>query len=70
MNNYTMKTADRLTHVKIVVMSLVAGILVIGVSLAARPTLPDMSMQLEARAPVLKAKPQVIWTEASKTTIR
>ena len=29
MNNYTMRTADRLTHLKIVVMSLVAGIVVV-----------------------------------------
>src|SRR6476469_4052981 len=30
MNNYTMNTADRLTHLKIVAVSLVAGIAVIG----------------------------------------
>ena len=70
MNNYTMKSADRLTHVKIVVMSLVAGILVVTVGIAARPSLPDMSTRLEARAPVLKASPTVIWTDASRTTIR
>jgi hypothetical protein len=70
MNNYTMKTADRLTHVKIVAMSLVAGIIVVAVGIAARPSLPDMSTQLEARAPVLKATPNVIWTDASRTTIR
>ena len=55
MNNYTLNTADRLTHLKIVVVSLVAGIAVVGIGIAARPSLPDMSTQLEARAPVLKA---------------
>jgi hypothetical protein len=70
MNNYTMKTADRLTHVKIVAMSLVAGIVVIAVGIAARPNLPDMSTQLEARAPVLKAGQPVIWTSADHTTVR
>jgi hypothetical protein len=70
MNNYSLTSADRLTHLKIVVVSLIAGIVVVGVGIAARPSLPDMSTQLEARAPVLKAKPQVIWTDASSTTIR
>ena len=54
MNNSSIRTADRLTHLKIVVVSLVAGIAVVGVGIAARPTMPDMSTQLEARAPVLK----------------
>jgi hypothetical protein len=70
MNNFTMRTADRLTHLKIVVVSLVAGIVVVGVGVAARPTLPDMSTQLETRAPVLKAGQPVIWTSADTTTIR
>jgi hypothetical protein len=70
MNNYTMRTADRLTHLKIVVMSLVAGIVVVVVGIAARPSLPDMSTQLEARAPVLKPDRNVIWTDAGNTTIR
>ena len=70
MNNYSLKTADRLTHLKIVVMSLVAGIVVVGVGIAARPNLPDMSTRLEARAPVLKASPKVIWTGNETSTIR
>ena len=37
MNNYTLKTADRLTHLKIVAVSLVAGIVVVGIGIAARP---------------------------------
>jgi hypothetical protein len=51
-------------------MSLVAGIVVVVVGIAARPSLPDMSTQLEARAPVLKPDRNVIWTDAAKTTIR
>jgi hypothetical protein len=51
-------------------VSLVAGIVVVGVGIAARPNLPDMSTQLEARAPVLKAGKPVIWTSADTTTIR
>jgi hypothetical protein len=38
--------------------------------IAARPNLPEMSTQLEARAPVLKAGKPVIWTSSEKITIR
>jgi hypothetical protein len=79
MNNYTLNTADRLTHLKIVVVSLIAGIVVVGVGIAARPDLPDMSTRLasptmsaklEARAPVLKADRPVVWSQSDRTTIR
>ena len=70
MNNYTMNTADRLTHIKIVVVSLIAGIAVVCVGVAARPELPDMSTRLEARAPVLKPGKPVVWTRADQVTIR
>jgi hypothetical protein len=70
MNNSSMFTADRVTHLKIVVVSLIAGIVVVGVGIAARPTLPDMSTQLEARAPVLKAGQPVIWSGNERSTIR
>ena len=70
MNNYTMNTADRLTHIKIVVVSLVAGIAVVCVGIAARPELPDMSTRLEARAPVLKPGKPVVWTSSDQVTIR
>jgi hypothetical protein len=70
MNNYVMNTADRLTHLKIVVVSLIAGIVVVGVGIAARPDLPDMSTRLESRAPVLKAERPVVWTQSNGVTIR
>ncbi len=70
MNNYSMRTADRLTHLKIVVVSLIAGIAVVGVGIAARPTAPDMSAQLEARAPVLKTGAPVIWSASETSAIR
>ena len=69
MNNTSLRTADRLTHLKIVVVSLVAGIVVVAIGVAARPTIPDMSTQLEARAPVLKPGP-VIWSGSETTSIR
>lgn len=69
-NNFSMVTADRTTHLKIVVVSLIAGIAVVAVGIAARPNLPDMSTQLEARAPVLKTGKPVVWTSSEQTTIR
>ena len=61
MNNTSMFTADRVTHLKVVVVSLIAGILVVVVGIAARPSLPDMSTQLEARAPSSRpARPVIL----------
>ena len=38
-------------------VSLVAGIMVVGVGIAARPDLPDMSTRLESRAPGAQGRP-------------
>ena len=38
MNNFSMFTADRMTHVKIVAMALVCATLVAGIGVAARVT--------------------------------
>ena len=70
MNNFTMRTADRLTHLKIVVVALVAGIAVIGIGMAAHAPASNMSAQLEARAPVLKAGQPVIWSGTETRTVR
>lgn len=66
MDNTSMRTADRLTHVKILGVSLVAAALVVCIGVAASPTGPH----LEARAPVVKAGQPVIWSGAGTTTIR
>ena len=70
MTNYSLRTADRLTHIRIVVMSLIAGIIVVAVGIAARPPVPDMAAHLESRAPVLKAGQPVIVTGSQATVIR
>ena len=70
MNNSTIHTADRLTHIKIVVVSLVAGIAVVAIGIAAHQPAENMSAQLEARAPVLKAGQPVIWSGDEARTIR
>lgn len=70
MNDTTLHTADRTTHLKIVGVSLAAAFVVVCIGLAARPTALDMSTQLEARAPVLKPAQKVIWSGSETTTIR
>jgi hypothetical protein len=70
MNNTTIRTADPLTHIKIVVVALVAGIAVVGIGIAAHKAQPDMSAQLEARAPVLKAGQPVVWSGNEARTVR
>ena len=70
MNNTSMRTADRLTHLKIVAVSLVAALVVICIGVAASPTGPHMSAQLEARSPVLKAGKPVIWSGSETSTVR
>jgi hypothetical protein len=70
MNNTSIHTADRVTHLKIVAVALVAAIAVVGIGLAAHSPGPDMSAQLEARAPVLKAGQPVIWSGSDMSAIR
>lgn len=58
MNNTSMSSADSATHVKIVAVSLIAGILVIGVGIAANPNFNDGTVspnRIEASGPVIKA---------------
>lgn len=72
MNNTSMSSADGATHVKIVAVSLIAGILVIGVGITARPNFNDGTAapnRIEATAPVIKAgKPTAF--SAKDVTIR
>jgi hypothetical protein len=66
MNNASMQTADRATHLKVVVVALVASIAVTVVAISAR-TSPE-TVRLEASAPVIKAgKPVAVTSDESKT---
>jgi Na+-transporting NADH:ubiquinone oxidoreductase subunit NqrC len=66
--NTSLATADRMTHLKIVVVSLIASILVIAVAVAARPTSVDT--RLQASGPVIKANKLIAVTGRESTTIR
>jgi hypothetical protein len=68
MNNFSIFTADRGTHVKIVVVSLIASIIVITVGITARTGADTASMQ--ASSTIVKATKPVMATTTGAGTIR
>jgi len=68
MNNFSIFTADRGTHVKIVVVSLIASIMVIAVGITARTSSDTASMQ--ASTAVVKATKPVMATTTGAGTVR
>jgi len=68
MNNFSIFTADRGTHVKIVVVSLIASIIVITVGITARTGSDTASMQ--ASSTIVKATKPVMATTTGAGTIR
>jgi hypothetical protein len=70
MNNSTIFTADRTTHLKIVVVSLIASILVIGIGIAARTTVPDTTARVQTAGPAVKAGKPIAITKSDTTTVR
>ena len=71
MNNASLRTADRSTHVKIVALSLVASIAVIVVGLLARTGPSDSATaRIETTAPVVKAGAPVVVTRSDTTAVR
>ncbi len=68
--NWSMYTADRTTHLKIVVVGLVAALLVSVIGISARHLNLGTDI-LTAQAPtVIKAGGPVIFTDQSRFTIR
>ena len=68
--NWSMYTADRTTHLKIVVVGLVAAILVSVIGISARELNLGTDI-LTAQAPtVIKAGGPVVFTDQGRTTIR
>jgi hypothetical protein len=68
MNNSSLLTADRMTHLKIVVVSLVCATLVAGIGVAARITDGTATGQMEAT--VLKIGKPVTASTAEPSTVR
>lgn len=69
MNNSSLLTADRTTHLKIVVVSLAASVAVMFVGIAARPGASDPTA-MQTSAPVVKAGNAVIAAGSTTSTIR
>jgi hypothetical protein len=65
--NYSIYSADRTTHLKIVVMALVAGIAVAGFGISARTFSDDGSTQT---ARVIKAGKPVVVTSSNTSMVR
>jgi Zn-dependent peptidase ImmA (M78 family) len=64
--NHSMYSADRLTHLKVVVVALVAGVLVAGFSISARST--DEGYTQTAK--VMKAGKPVMVTNSNNSLVR
>jgi hypothetical protein len=65
--NHSIYSADRTTHLKIVVMALVAGIVVAGFGISARTFSDDGNTQT---ARVIKAGKPVVVTSSDTSTVR
>jgi hypothetical protein len=63
MNNYGLATADRLTHIKVVAVALIACIAIVSGGKAVRQELSDTNARVEIRA--VADKP-VLWTSAGR----
>ena len=70
MSNYALATADRLTHVKIVMVALIAVVTVVCVGKTARPEFTATNARMEVRTQVMVAGKPVLWTSADRVTIR
>ena len=66
--NHSIYSADRTTHLKIVVVALVAGILVAGFSISAARNNSDEGLTQTAR--VMKAGKPVVITSSTNSLVR
>ena len=67
--NHSIYSADRTTHLKIVVVALVAGIVVAGFSISARNT-SDEGLAQTAGTHVMKAGKPVVITSSGNSVVR
>lgn len=70
MSNSTLLRADRTTHLKIVAVSLIAGILVVSVGIAARLPITDGMAQIKTQEILLKSGQPVALMNLPGTAIR
>jgi hypothetical protein len=68
--SHSLLTADRGTHVKIVVVALVGAILVVAAGIAAHVSASGELVRLQAHGPVLKAGKPVTYTGQGDALVR
>lgn len=71
--NHSLYSADRATHMKIVVVALLACTMVAGIGIAARVSSANSAdglQRLEARIPVIKAGGPVALTDSDTRMVR
>lgn len=68
--NYSLYSADRATHLKIVVVALAAAIMVVGVSIVARTSPPNGAQGIEAQIPLVKAGAPVAFSDSGLRMVR
>ena len=68
--NWSMYTADRTTHLKIVVVGLFAALLIAIIGISARELNLGTDIMTAQGPTVIKAGPPVIFTDRSGSTIR
>lgn len=66
--NHSIYSADKMTHLKIVVVALVAGILVAGFGISTRSSSSDEGLTQTAR--VMKAGKPVVITSSGNSLVR
>jgi hypothetical protein len=70
MNNSSLFTADRMTHLKIVVVSLLCATLVAGIGVAARVSTGSASSASRLEATVVKAGKPITAATSENRTVR
>lgn len=68
--NHSFYSADRMTHLKIVVVALVAAIGVAGFGISARLSNAGMTQTARATGPAIKANKAVVLTSSDQSAIR
>jgi hypothetical protein len=68
--NHSFYSADRMTHLKIVVVALVAAIGVAGFGISARLSSNDLTQTARVSGPAIKANKAVVMTSSDLSTIR
>lgn len=68
--NHSFYSADRMTHLKIVVVALVAAIGVAGLGISARLSDDGLTQTARLSGPAVKANKAVVMTSSGQSTIR